>query len=98
MKGPSVTLVILAAVVFLLASGRSRNHVRRSIDQTVRAVDRSPKVVAEHQPWFGASQHIQVGYSTHEPNVLRRQIQQAKARDIYAIAMHRYGNRTPNID
>jgi len=98
MKGPSVTLVILAAVVFLLASGCSRNHVRRSIDQTVRAVDRSPKVVADYQPWFGDSQHIQVGYSTQDPNVLRRQIQQAKALGIYAFAVDWYGNRNPFLD
>src|SRR2546430_16775455 len=98
MKGPSVTLVILAAVVFLLASGCSRNHVRRSIDQTVRAVDRSPKVVADYQPWFGDSQHIQVGYSTQDPNVLRRQIQQAKALGIYAFAVDWYGNSNPFVD
>jgi len=98
MRGPSITLVVTAAVVFLLASGCSRNNVRRSLDQAVRAVDRSPKIVADYQPWFGDAQHIRVGYSTQEPDVLRRQIQQAKALGIYAFAVDWYGNRQPFLD
>src|SRR2546430_17308490 len=97
MKGPSVTLVILAAVVFLLASGCSRNHVRRSIDQTVRAVDRSPKVVADDQPWFDDSQHIQFVYSTQDPNVLRRQFQQPKPPAIDPLSGGVNGTRKPSF-
>lgn len=57
-----------------------------------------PKVLADYQPWFGDPQHINVGYSTQDPNVLSRQIQQAKSMGIYAFAVDWYGSRKPFLD
>jgi len=92
--------MIVAAIVFVLSSGCSthRTDVRRSLDQTVRGADSSPKVIADYQPWFGDKQHINVGYSTQDPNVLRKQIQQAKDLGIYAFAVDWYGERRPFLD
>ena len=49
------------------------------------------KVLADYQPWFGDHQHINVGYSTQDPAVLRKQIQAAKDMGIYAFAVDWYG-------
>ncbi|PYX16312.1 MAG: hypothetical protein DMG84_07960 [Acidobacteria bacterium] len=100
MKRRSLIPMIVAAVVFVLSSGCSTNRtdVRRSLDQTVRSADSSPKVIADYQPWFGDKQHINVGYSTQDPSVLRKQIQQAKDLGIYAFAVDWYGERRPFLD
>src|SRR5438105_5250994 len=100
MKRTSLIPMIVAAIVFVLSSGCSTNRtdVRRSLDQTVRGADSSPKVIADYQPWFGDKQHINVGYSTQDPNVLRKQIQEAKDMGIYAFAVDWYGERQPFLD
>jgi hypothetical protein len=97
MKTSSLILVLVAGVVFLLTSGCSRTSVRHQLEQ-VRTVDKSPKVVADYQPWFGDPQHMNVGYSTQDPVVLRRQIQKAKELGIYAFAVDWYGDRRPFLD
>jgi len=97
MRTSSLILVFVAALVFLLTSGCSRTSVRRQLEQ-VRTVDKSPKVVADYQPWFGDPQHMNVGYSTQDPAVLRRQIQKAKELGIYAFAVDWYGERRPFLD
>ncbi len=100
MKRRSLIPMIVAAVVFVLSSGCSTNRtdVRRSLDQTVRSAESSPRVIADYQPWFGDKQHINVGYSTQDPSVLRKQIQQAKDLGIYAFAVDWYGERRPFLD
>src|SRR5437899_9511231 len=100
MKRSSLTPMIVAGIVFVLSSGCSTNRtdVRRSLDQTVRGADSSPKVIADYQPWFGDMQHINVGYSTQDPNVLRKQIQQAKDLGIYAFAVDWIGEWRPCLD
>lgn len=97
MKERSI-IVLLAVVIFILTSGCYRNRVGRSMDQTIRTVDGSPKVLADYQPWFGDRDHINVGYSTQDPAVLRKQIQQAKDMGIYAFAVDWYGPRRPFLD
>jgi len=99
MKLKSAILVIGAAALFVLTSGCStRTSVRRSLNETVRTADNSPKVLADYQPWFGDHQHIDVGYSTQDPSVLRKQIQEAKDMGIYAFAVDWYGERQPFLD
>jgi hypothetical protein len=99
MKHKSAILVVLAGL-FILTSGCATHNapVRRSIDQSVRTADFAPKVVADYQPWFGDRNHIKVGYSTQDPAVLRRQIQQAREMGIYAFAVDWYGDRQPYLD
>src|SRR5581483_6269899 len=99
MRHKSAILVVLAGL-FILTSGCATHtpSIHRSIDQSVRTADVAPKVVADYQPWFGAHNHINVGYSTQDPAVLRKQIQQAKEMGIYAFAADWYGDRQPYID
>jgi hypothetical protein len=98
MKPSSIILALAAAVVFVLTSGCYRNSVRRSLDHASRGVDRSPKVIADYQPWFGDPQHVNVGYSTQDPATLRRQIERAKQMGIYAFAVDWYGERHRFLD
>ena len=86
--------------LFIATSGCSHPGVQQSVDRTVisSGVDNSPKVLADYQPWFGDPAHIKVGYSTQDPEVLRKQIQQAKDMGIYAFAADWYGQRHPFLD
>lgn len=56
------------------------------------------RILADYQPWFGDRDHINVGYSTQDPAVLRKQIQKAKSMGIYAFAVDWYGERRPFED
>src|SRR5207248_7859204 len=99
MRPMSATLVVALAVVFVLTSGCStRTDVRKSLEQTVRTADNGTKILADYQPWFGDRNHIDVGYSTQDPNVLRKQIQKAKDIGIYGFAVDWYGDRQPFLD
>jgi hypothetical protein len=92
-------LLIAAAGLFVLTSGcATRTDVHRSLNETLRTVDNSPKVLADYQPWFGDRHHIDIGYSTQDPNVLRKQIKEAKEMGIYAFAVDWYGDRQPFLD
>jgi hypothetical protein len=58
----------------------------------------NPKVLADYQPWFGDPDHIDVGYNSQDPNVLRKQIESARSVGIYAFAVDWYGPRRPFLD
>src|SRR5450432_4189554 len=58
-----------------------------------RAPEGSPKLLAIYQPWFGQKEHIDVGYSCHDPNVLRQQIAKAKELNISGFVVNWYGPR-----
>jgi hypothetical protein len=94
----STTLLLLALAIFVLASGCYRSDVQQSLKQTVQTVDDSTRVLADYQPWFGDPDHINVGYSSDDPNVLRKQIEHAKDLGIYGFAVDWYGHRRPFLD
>lgn len=50
-------------------------------------------LLAVYQPWFGSSSHINVGYSCHDPNVLRQQITGAREMNISGFVVNWYGPR-----
>lgn len=63
-----------------------------------RATGSSPEVLAVYEAWFGHPRHISVGYSSHDPNVIREQIRRAKAMGISGFVVDWYGDREPFID
>jgi len=91
-------IVALLAVTLIPAGGCHRTAIRQSLDQRTLPLDRAPKVLADYQPWFGHPGHINVGYSTQDPGVLRKQISQAKEMGIYGFAVDWYGPRQPFLD
>jgi Glycosyl hydrolase family 99 len=89
-------IVSLVIAVFLITSGCSHNPVKPS--SQLRNLQESSRILADYQPWFGSPDHINIGYSTLDPNVLRKQIQKAKEMGIYAFAVDWYGDRRPFED
>ena len=55
-------------------------------------------MIAAFQPWFGDKDHIQVGYNSNDPGVIRKQIREAKKLGIYGFAVDWYGERHPFLD
>jgi hypothetical protein len=60
---------------------------------TVQAPNGQTLLLAVYQPWFGQHDHINVGYSSQDPNVLRKQIARAKELNINGFVVNWYGPR-----
>ncbi|HLW55055.1 MAG TPA: endo-1,3-alpha-glucanase family glycosylhydrolase [Candidatus Angelobacter sp.] len=79
--------------LFLLAlCGCARPSPRETLVK-VPAPRGGPMLLAVYQPWFGNGQHLDVGYSCHDPAVLRRQIASAKGLNIGGFVVNWYGPR-----
>jgi Glycosyl hydrolase family 99 len=89
-------IVALVIAIFLITSGCSHNPVNQS--SKLPNLRESSRILADYQPWFGSPDHINVGYSTLDPNILRKQVQKAKEMGIYAFAVDWYGDRRPFED
>lgn len=63
-----------------------------------KATGNAPEVLATYEAWFGHPRHIDVGYSSHDPAVVSRQIKQARSMGISAFVVDWYGDREPFID
>lgn len=68
------------------------------VQLTYRATGSSPEVIAVYEAWFGTPKHISVGYTSHDPEVIRNQIRKAKGMGISAFVVDWYGDREPFID
>ena len=91
---------VLMCLLLVSGSPSSCNHAAaRNVSlKEVPNLPGSPKVVADYQPWFGDPDHIDVGYSSQDPNTLRKQIESARAMGIYAFAVDWYGPRRPFLE
>jgi hypothetical protein len=58
----------------------------------------SPQMLAVYQPWFGSKDHIDVGYSSQDPNVIQKQITEAKNLGISGFLVNWYGPRMEFMD
>jgi len=86
----------LAAVLLscvLLAHGCSGTGPQRTVRLKYRAAGPSPEILAVYEPWFGHPAHISVGYNSHDPAVLHRQMRQAKSMGISGFVVDWYGDR-----
>ena len=59
----------------------------------MQAPGNSPMLLAIYQPWWGNHEHINVGYSCHDPGVLRQQIAKARELNIGGFVVNWYGPR-----
>lgn len=86
-----------ALACFVAASGctPSVNHLLQSNRQ---APSPFPRLLAVYMPWFGDHTHIDVGYSSEDPAVLRKQIEQAQKMGISAFVVDWYGQDRPYSD
>jgi len=85
---------------FLIALGTMLGCERTSARRTVHPLDSDswPMLIADYQPWFGDHKHMEVGYNSQDPELLRRQVLEAKAMGIGAFVVDWYGNREPFLD
>jgi hypothetical protein len=79
----------------LLAHGCSESSPQKPARLKVGVPGVSPVMLAVYEPWFGHPQHISVGYSSHDPAELRKQIHLAKKMGISGFVVDWYGDRDP---
>ena len=96
-------MMMFRANIFLLFSlfishGCSNSGSSLPVQLKYRAVKKSPEVLALYEAWFGHPKHISIGYSSHDPAVIRKQIHKAQALGISTFVVDWYGNREPFID
>jgi len=84
----------ITAIALSLAAvaGCARPNPRESLVNAA-ALEGNPMLLAIYQPWFGNHEHIDVGYSCHDPAVLLQQITRAKELNIGGFVVNWYGPR-----
>ena len=92
---PLFAAALLSAV---LTTGCYHGSMRHSLGEATGGLRQSPRILADYQPWFGDPDHINIGYSTQDPAVLRKQVQKAREMGIYGFAVDWYGDRRPFED
>ncbi len=90
---PFALLLALAGFV-----GCHRADFHQALKENLRPAQGGPVVLAVYEPWFGDSEHIDVGYSSHDRVVLARQVEQAQNLGISAFVVDWYGKRKPFLD
>src|SRR5882724_513811 len=89
---------IAYALLLLLLQGCTQTGLRRDTFQNVSSLQAERKVLAVYEPWFGHPSHISVGYSSQDPVVIRKQMDEAKALGITGFVVDWYGDREPFLD
>ena len=85
-------------VLFMMATGCTTPGAHHILQQNAQAPGIYPKLLAVYMPWFGDHAHMDVGYSSQDPAVLRKQIQQARQMGISAFVVDWYGESNPYSD
>src|ERR1700728_684164 len=86
-------IALLAFV--LLTHGCSQTTTQKPVHLRAGKPGTSPQILAVYEPWFGHPQHISVGYSSHDPAEVRKQIRKAKSMGITGFVVDWYGDRDP---
>jgi len=94
----SKALLGISLICFVMASGCTTPGMHRAAMQNGQAPAQSPKLLAVYMPWFGDHTHMDVGYSSQDAAVLRKQIQQARRMGISAFVVDWYGESRPYSD
>src|SRR5256885_11933691 len=89
---------ITALFLLLFQQGCSHTNLRGNIRQNVSGNTAPTQVLAVYEPWFGHPRHINVGYSSHDPVVVNKQIEAAKNLGITGFVVDWYGEREPFLD
>jgi hypothetical protein len=76
---------------FMAGVGCTSPGMHHALRQNPQAPNAAPKLLAVYMPWFGDHVHMDVGYSSEDPAVLRKQIQQARHMGISAFVVDWYG-------
>ncbi|TCK72725.1 hypothetical protein C7378_2315 [Acidipila rosea] len=82
--------------IFLLFHGCSSPS--QPVQLKYKATGGSPELLAVYEAWFGQPNHMSVSYSSHDPEVIRKQIHKAKEMGISGFVVDWFGDRSPYID
>ena len=85
-------------LVLLLFHGCTQLSLHRTFQETSPAAQVATQMLAVYEPWFGHSRHIDVGYSSQDPVVIKKQIEEAKKLRISGFVVDWYGDREPFLD
>jgi hypothetical protein len=92
------SFLVLTMGLFMAATGCTTPGAHHILQQNAQAPGFSPKLLAVYMPWFGDHTHMDVGYSSEDPAILRKQIQQARHMGISAFIVDWYGESNPYSD
>jgi hypothetical protein len=87
-----------ALVLLLLPQGCNQTSLHQTLRENVPANTSPTRVLAVYEPWFGHPRHIDVGYSSQDPVVIKKQIEAAKKLGISGFVVDWYGDREPFLD
>jgi hypothetical protein len=91
-------IVITALLTFVVLMQGCASKDVRPAPSNYQAPQGSPRMLAVWMPWFGDRKHMDVGYSSHDLDVMRRQITEAENRGISGFVVDWYGDRRPYHD
>ncbi|HET7871668.1 MAG TPA: endo-1,3-alpha-glucanase family glycosylhydrolase [Terriglobales bacterium] len=94
---PGIRPIVFLLIALAMSAGCARPNPRESL-ASVQMASGNPKLLAIYQPWWGNSSHINVGYSSHDPVVLRQQIARAQELNIRGFVVNWYGPRHEYLD
>ena len=94
---PKVCLWLVVAC-FAIGKACDTPIMDRALPQTVQSPAPPPVLLAVYMPWFGDHTHMDVGYSSHNSSVLRKQIEHARDLGISAFVVDWYGDSAPYSD
>ncbi|MGA2695516.1 MAG: endo-1,3-alpha-glucanase family glycosylhydrolase [Terriglobales bacterium] len=90
--------IALAVVGILLLQACAPTHYKPAMSSDLAKNSSVTKTLAVYEPWFGHPQHISVGYSSHDPAEIRKQINEAENMGISGFVVDWYGDREPFLD
>jgi hypothetical protein len=94
----SKLVIILLVGLMVITEGCARQDVSHILQRGAASAPSATRLLAVYEPWFGSADHRDVGYSTQDPQVLRRQIDEARNMGISAFVVDWYGDRRPFLD
>ena len=94
----SKALLCFTIACFVIVTGCTTPGSHRPLRQNAQAPSAAPQLLAVYMPWFGERSHVDVGYSSQDPAVLRKQIQQARRMGISGFVVDWYGESRPYSD
>jgi len=86
------------ALALIALEACTHSGLRRVLRDPAPAPAPPSRALAVYEPWFGHPRHIDVGYSSQDPVVIRRQIAEAKKLGISGFVVDWYGDREPFLD
>src|SRR5467141_2056803 len=85
-------------ILLMFQQGCTQNSLHRTLRENVPSNSSPTRVLAVYEPWFGHPRHIDVGYSSQDPVVIKKQIEAAKNLGITGFVVDWYGDREPFLD